>query len=119
MSSLGKNDATSPEDLLYYAPRRMRERSQEAARSSWVSDTAVEDLQTERDADNLDRIFERAVFKSLLPSLEPEIMPEPPDDLPDTELRSSVFKIVGCAIGVAATIAFLFVALSPTTKILG
>lgn len=142
MSTVSESNPTSPQDLLHYAPRWMRERP-DANRLSLVPEAQASDLQAselpvspppiltsrakpragervERAAPKvLDAQLEHAVFESLRHSLDPHVIHEPPDYLKDQERRSALFKIVGrsaAAIGVAAAAAFFVVNLLPVSR---
>jgi hypothetical protein len=124
--SLPSEEPTSPQDLLHYAPRRLRERPEQRL-------SAVEDSRTGLDNKrfdaaigrisrpvSLDAQLENAVHESLRRPIEPTVVGEPRIGLtPELERQSAMFGLAGrlaMAIGAAAVIALFLVFWMPASR---
>jgi hypothetical protein len=126
--SLPSEEPTSPQDLLHYAPRRLRERPEQR-----LAAVAVEDSRTGLDNKrfessigrisrpvSLDAQLENAVHESLRRPIDPTVVGEPRVGLtPELERQSAMFGLAGrlaMAIGAAAVIALFLVFWMPASR---
>lgn len=118
MSTLSSQDHLDPHNPLYYAPRRLRERSE------WPSTSFAETRSERLDAPvstqpSYDVLFEDAVSEALRHPLDPEIIHEPPGFVLERDRRKALFRGAGRfagAIGVAASMAAFFVVVVPASQ---
>jgi hypothetical protein len=126
MSLPSEQEPTSPQDLLHYAPRRLRERPEQ--RLSAVED-ARNGLDNKRIESAIGRIsrpvsldaqLENAVHESLRRPIDPTIIGETRIGLtPELERQSAMFGLAGrlaAAIGAAAVIALFLVFWMPAAR---
>lgn len=126
MSLPSEQEPTSPQDLLHYAPRRLRERPEQRL-------TAVDDSRSGLDHKrlesaigrisrpvSLDAQLENAVHELLRRPIDPTVVGEPRIGLtPELERQSALFGLAGrlaVAIGAAAVIALFFVFWMPASR---
>lgn len=115
MSTMSSDDHLSPHNPLYYAPRRVREKSQ---RSS-ASFTEAKSERLRRLASNTsvqDALLEDAVAKALSRPLEPEVVRGPDEFMGERNRRKSLLRVTGgvvAAVGIAAIAALAFVVMIP------
>jgi hypothetical protein len=118
MSTLSSDDHLSPQNPLYYAPRRVRERSQRPSAS--FAETRSDRLKRLGSIPSVhDEALEDAVAKALSRPLEPEVVREPPGFARERHERSSKLRVIGrfaAAIGVAAVTALCFVVVVPASQ---
>jgi hypothetical protein len=118
MSTLSSDDHLSPHNPLYYAPRRLRERSQRPLAS--FTETRSDRLKRlASTSTSQDALLEEAVAQALRRPLEPEVVPEPPEFTSGQDRQNSWLRIAGrsaAAIGVAAAAALVFVVLVPVSQ---
>jgi hypothetical protein len=105
MSALSE---TSPQDPLYYAPRRLRDRAAPPLSSFDEAQSAREAAPGGRPIrTSLDTSLENAVYQSLRRPLEPEFMNEPSAMARGMDRRKVLYG--GAAVGISALAALFFV----------
>lgn len=120
MSVFREQEPISPQDPLYYAPRRRAERSgvRPSAVTSAVGETKFDrpfsiDASTSPFARPapLDTELEDAIGESLRRHLSPQVVPEPAEFVPERPRRrkSLVFGGIVAAVGIAAIVAGILV----------
>lgn len=120
MSTLSSDDHLSPQNPLYYAPRRLREKSQSSSNS--FAETKIDRLKRLASTSTppaFDTMLEDAVAQALRHPLDPEVVPEPHEFSGERDQRKSVLRVVSlsaAAIGVAAGAALVFVVLVPVSQ---
>jgi hypothetical protein len=125
MSLPSEQEPTSPQDLLHYAPRRLRERPEqrlaavEDARSG-LDNRRIESAIGRIRPTSLDAQLENAVHESLRRPIDPTIIGDPRNGLtPELERQSAMFGLAGrlaAAIGAAAIIALFLVFWMPAAR---
>jgi len=120
MSTLSSDDHLSPHNPLYYAPRRLREKSQPSSASfAEMRSERLKRLASTSIPPAFDALLEDAVAQALRHPLDPEVVPEPQEFSGERNQRRSVLRIVSlsaAAIGVAAGAALVFVVLVPVSQ---
>lgn len=120
MSTLSSDDHLNPQNPLYYAPRRLRERSQRSSGS--FAETRSERARRSASASassSHDAALEDAVAQALRRPLDPEVMDAPPHFTGERDRRKGRLRVVGrfaAAIGVAAVAALCFVIAVPASQ---
>src|ERR1700760_4821441 len=119
MSLPSEQEPTSPQDLLHYAPRRLRERPEQRLASVEDARTGLDNKRFETSIGrisrpaSLDAQLENAVHESLRRPIDPTAGGEPRIGLtPELERQSAMFGLAGrlaMAIGAAAGIALVLV----------
>ena len=126
MSLPSEQEPTSPQDLLHYAPRRLRERPEQRLSAVEDSRSGIDNKRLEnaigrisRPA-SLDAQLENAVHESLRRPIDSTVVGEPRIGLtPELERQSAMFGLAGrlaAAIGAAAIIALFFVFWMPASR---
>ncbi|MEH2513322.1 hypothetical protein V1291_004676 [Nitrobacteraceae bacterium AZCC 1564] len=123
MSILSSDDHLSPHNPLYYAPRRLRERSQHSSASfaEARSEHLKRPISTSPAYDaSLEEAVADALRRPLDPqSLEPRVVHEPPGFSSEQDRRKGLLRVAGrsaVAIAVSAVVAFLFVIMVPVSQ---
>lgn len=128
MSTLSPEEHLSPHDPLYYAPRRLRERSERPSMSpvETKSDRLKRLVSTSTSTFNStstftphDALLENAVADALRHPLEPEVVPEPPGLASERDRRRGLLGVTGgfaAAIGAAAVAALFVVLMLPASQ---
>lgn len=126
MSLPSEQEPTSPQDLLHYAPRRLRERPEQRLAAVEDSRNSLDNKRLESAIGrisrpvSLDAQLENAVHESLRRPIDPTIVGEPRIGLtPELERQSALFGLAGrlaAAIGAAAVIALFFVFWMPASR---
>jgi hypothetical protein len=122
MSTLSPDDHLSPHNPLYYAPRRLRERTERPSTS--FAETKIERLKrlgstSTPSSSSYDALLEGAVADALRHPLEPEVIREPAGFENDPDRRGGLLRVAGrfaAAIGVAAVAAFFFAIMIPASE---
>src|ERR1700761_9005837 len=125
MSLPNEQENTSPQDLLHYAPRRLRERPEQRL-------AAVDDVRSGLDRrldsaigriarpSSLDAQLENAVHESLRRPIDPTVIGETRIGLtPELERQNALFGLAGrlaAEIGAAAVIALFLVFWMPASR---
>ena len=124
MSTLSPEDHLSPHNPLYYAPRRLRERSELPSLSP--AETKTDRLRRlastsspSSSSSSYDALLVGAVADALRHPLEPEVIQEPPGYVSERDRRKTVLRVAGRfagAIGAAAVVALFFVIMVPASQ---
>jgi hypothetical protein len=118
MSALGPQDHLDPHNPLYYAPRRLRERSERPSTS--FAETSSELLRRPISTQPLDdALYEEAIPEALRHPLDPELIHEPPGFTLEQDRRKALFRVAGrfaAVIGVSASMALFFVITVPASQ---
>jgi hypothetical protein len=124
--SLPSEEPTSPQDLLHYAPRRLRERPEQRLSAVEDSRTGLDNKRFDSSIGrisrpvSLDAQLENAVHESLRRPMDPTVVGEPRIGLtPELERQSAMFGLAGrlaMAIGAAAVIALFLVFWMPASR---
>jgi hypothetical protein len=122
MSALSEQDHLSPNDPNYYAPRWLRDRSEE---SLSPSSEATEPKKAEPIKNptatlaSLDHKLENAVSNALWRPLDPEVIYEPPGFEEERDRRRALISVASrfaAAVGVSAVVALFFVFMIPSSR---
>ena len=118
MSSVSEQDHLNPNDLAYYAPRRLREGS-ELRLSPSRATSSGHPLRPVSAPAFSDASLEKAVFQSLQRPLDSEVIHEPPQFVHELDRRTALISVArrfGAAVGVSALVALFFVIMVPASR---
>ncbi len=79
MSALSSDDHLSPQNPLYYAPRRLREQPEQRASGSFTEARTERLKRLGSKPDAFDTLLEDAVANALRHPLDPQVVREPPE----------------------------------------
>lgn len=116
MSALSSDDHLSPQNPLYYAPRRLREQPEQRPSGSFNEARTERLKRLGSRPDAFDTLLEDAVANALRHPLDPQVVREPPEEESERSPRKSKLRIagrIGIAVAVAAGAALLFVVMMP------
>lgn len=110
MSSANEQDRLTPNDLAYYAPRRLREGSEYQREPSSSPLTRPVSAPA-----SFDTLPERAPSPPLQTLLDPEVIHKPSDFVREPGRRTALISI-GAASGISAVVALFFVFMVPASR---
>jgi hypothetical protein len=118
MSSLSEQDHLNPNDPTYYAPRWLRDRSEQRAPAS--QEPRSEPIRSVVSPPvSLDIQLEKAVSGALWHPLNPEVIHEPAELARELDRRAAVMTMAArfaAAIGVSAVVALFLVVMMPGSR---
>jgi hypothetical protein len=117
MSTLNERDHLNPNDPTYYAPRWLRERSEQ--RISPSRETGSGPRRPVSSPPSFDALLEDTVSEGLRLPLDPEVIHEPPGFVPELDRRIALISVAGrfaAAVGVSALVALFFVFMVPASR---
>jgi hypothetical protein len=117
MSTLNERDHLNPNDPTYYAPRWLRERSEQ--RISPSRETGSGPRRPVSSPPSFDALLEDTVSEGLRLPLDPEVIHEPPGFVPELDRRIALISVAGrfaAAVGVSALVALFFVIMVPVSR---
>jgi hypothetical protein len=117
MSSENEQDRLTPNDLAYYAPRRLREGSEYRFPQREPSSSPL--TRPVSAPASFDTLPERAPSPPLQTLLDPEVIHKPSDFVRELDRRTalvSVARRIGAASGISVVVALLFVFMLPALR---
>jgi hypothetical protein len=113
MSSANEQDRLTPNDLAYYAPRRLREGSEYRFPQREPSSSPL--TRPVSAPASFDTLPERAPSPPLQTLLDPEVIHKPSDFVREPRRRTALISI-GAASGISAVVALFFVFMAPASR---